>query len=289
VRTRPRVLYVDLPKDAISFVRNSGVLLVALALRTRVVGDLAGGNFEFLDRPGVVGSYGRFLLRRVAVIRVLGQAVAATLQSAGLDNTRVLSNGIEEPPGTTVERTFPDSPEFLYVGKLAEAKGVPTLVELAIDLARRGAPGRVHLVGEWESGEFRDRMTRKIEDSGISDRVVLHGLKVGDEKWELFRACDLLVHPTAWDGQPVTILEALAFGLPVVATRVGAIPDTIADGVTGRLMADGSVDALVDCVSSILDDSETYERYSRSAREDFVSRFSAERFVENMATLLEED
>ena len=52
----------------------------------------------------------------------------------------------------------------------------------------------------------------------------------------MFRSADVLLHPTRWDGQPVTILEALAFGLPVVATSVGAIPDTIRSGVDGYLM-----------------------------------------------------
>ena len=51
VRSRPRVLYVDIPKDGRSFLRNSGVLLTALALRVRVVGDLAGEDFEFLREP----------------------------------------------------------------------------------------------------------------------------------------------------------------------------------------------------------------------------------------------
>jgi glycosyltransferase involved in cell wall biosynthesis len=287
LRTRPRVLYVDLPKDAKSFMRNSLILLVALALRTRVVGDLAGGDFQFLSRPGWVAAYGRFLLRRVAVIRVLGTGVAETLQAHGLANARVLSNGIEEPPGAIVERRFPDEPAFLYVGKLAEAKGVPTLVELMARLAAREEPGRLHLVGEWENAEFAARMTSTIEKAGVSDRITLHGLRVDDEKWHLFRSCDLLLHPTHWDGQPVTILEAFAFGLPVVATRIGAIPDTIDDGVDGRLMADTSVEELAGCVSAILAGPETYERYSRNARAAFVGRFSAERFVENMVDLLE--
>ena len=87
VQTRPRVVYVDLPKDRLSFTRTSGILLAALAVRARVVGDLAGAEFEFLRGRGWMRSYGRALLRRLYAIRVLGPSVADGLARHGLRNT----------------------------------------------------------------------------------------------------------------------------------------------------------------------------------------------------------
>jgi glycosyltransferase involved in cell wall biosynthesis len=287
VRHRPRVLYVDLPKDGRSFVRNSAILVVAFLLRVRVVGDVAGADFQFLQAPGPIATYGRFLLRRVAVIRVLGADIARTLSDHGLDNAEVLSNGIDEPPGAKVDRSYPAEPSFLYVGKLADAKGVTTLVEYMSLRKARSQPGLLHLVGEWESPAYEEATWRRIEELGVQSSIVVHGLRVGDEKWELFRACDVLLHPTRWDGQPVTILEGLAFGLPVVATKIGAIPDTIDDGVSGRLMKGDSPQDLGEAVDEILADESTYLRYSSGARTAFMERFVAERFVENIAALLE--
>ena len=99
VALRPRVVYIDLPKDAVSFIRTSPVLLVAFALRIRVIGDLAGADFQFLDGRSAIERYGRWILRRVYVIRVLGPSVVATLHKRGLSNVTVVSNGIPDPSG----------------------------------------------------------------------------------------------------------------------------------------------------------------------------------------------
>ncbi len=287
LRSRPRVVYIDVPKDARSFVRNSGVLLTALALRIRVVGDLAGEDFEFLRDDAPVGRYAKALLRRLSAIRVLGEHIATTVRSHGLDNVVVVSNGIDEPPGTDVERRLGDEPSFLYVGKLAEAKGLLTLLEFMRERRDAGEPGRLQLVGEWESPTFEARVREQLVRDGLADAVRVHGLLVDDAKWAQFRSAHVLLHPTQWDGQPVTILEALAFGLPVVATKVGAIPDTIRSGVDGYLMADGSAAELAVGVRAITESAETYAGYSARAREAFRERYTSASFARGMAALLE--
>lgn len=280
---RPRVLYVDIPKDARSFLRNSAILVAALVLRVRVVGDLAGADFQFLQRRGAVARYGRVVLGRLYAIRVLGSQIAETLRAHGLENTVVVSNGIDEPPGAGGLRVLDDAPSFLYVGKLAEAKGVLTL----LDFLGLYDAGRLELVGEWESPAFEQTVRERIAREGLAERVRVHGLLVDGAKWDVFRSAHLLVHPTHWDGQPVTILEALAFGLPVVATRVGAIPDTIRPGIDGYLMADGGAAELAAGVRAITADAETYAAYSSRARVSFLERFTASRFAEEMAALFD--
>ena len=115
------------------------------------------------------------------------------------------------------------------------------------------------------------------------------------EKGLVIRAGDLMAQPfidAAKSGpltanQPVTILEALAYGLPVVATRVGAIPDTITSGVEGYLMQDDSAAELAAGVQTITQDCESYAGYSARARESFTARFTAGHFERAMAALLD--
>ena len=96
-KDRPRVVYLDIPKDTTAFLRSSVVVLVARSLRVRVVGDLAGADFVFLRGSWLVRRYGRWVLGSIDAIRVLGESVVATLRAHGLENTVVISNGIEEP------------------------------------------------------------------------------------------------------------------------------------------------------------------------------------------------
>jgi glycosyltransferase involved in cell wall biosynthesis len=289
VVTKPRALYVDVPKDRPSFLRTSVVLLVALALRVRVVGDLAGADFPFLAGRSPVACYARAVLRRLHGIRVLGGAVAANLEARGLHNTIVVSNGIEEPPGGVPARTFPaGDARFLYVGKVAVAKGITTLAEAMASSAADEPGWRLDVVGEWESEATREHVLAEVAAVGLGDRIAFHGLLEGDAKWEAYRRAHLLLHPSRWDGQPVTILEAFALGLPVVATRVGAIPDTVRHGVDGHLMADGTAEELLAGIRGVLRDADTYAGFCAAARKAYEERFSDAAFGAAMAAVLEE-
>jgi glycosyltransferase involved in cell wall biosynthesis len=288
VLTRPRAIYVDIPKDAPSFLRTSPILLVARALRIRVVGDLAGADFPTLDGRSPLARYSRWALGGVHLVRVLGASIATTLAARGVHNTQILSNGIAEPAGARdAVAALEGPPRLLYVGELAEAKGIVTLMGMMRELAALGVAARLDLVGDWESDAIRERVLALRDEWDLHDSVAVHGLLVGDAKWRVFQQAHVLVHPTSWDGQPVTILEAFAFGVPVVATRVGAIPDTIRNGVEGYLMADNSVSALVSGVHAVLADPATYAAYARRARQAYVERFSAEVFEARMAELLD--
>jgi glycosyltransferase involved in cell wall biosynthesis len=288
VFARPTAVYVDIPKDASSFLRTSPILLVARALGIRVVGDLAGADFRILDGRSAVARYSRWALGGVYLVRVLGASIAATLAARGVHNTEVLSNGIAEPPLARDPRPVLEGPaRLLYVGGLAEAKGIVTLLRLMHELASSGVDARLDLVGDWESDATRDRVLALRDEWGLNDSVALHGLLVGDAKWRVFRRAHVLVHPTSWDGQPVAILEAFAFGVPVVATRVGAIPDTIRDRVDGYLMADNSVAELATGVRAVLADRKTYAACARHARQAYVEQFSTDVFAPRMAELLE--
>ena len=140
----------------------------------------------------------------------------------------------------------------------------------------------LHVVGEWESDETRTKVMETVHTTGITERVHFHGLLIGEAKWRAFREADILVHPTYWDGQPVTMLEALAFGLPIVATPVGAIPDTLSSGVEGYLMRENTAAELIAGVGEILKDTSTYEGYSLRARRAYTERYTLELFGNNI-------
>ena len=104
-RCRPRVLYVDIPKDGRSFLRNSGVLLTSARV-ARARGRRSRRRGLRVPARAVGGEplRARAVARGVYAIRVLGEHIAATLREHGLDNAVVVSNGIDEPPGAAVER-----------------------------------------------------------------------------------------------------------------------------------------------------------------------------------------
>ena len=127
-------------------------------------------------------------------------------------------------------------PRAVYVGTLSRRKGMHDLVTALELLAERGTPlalevvGGGHEVGEAEADELR----RRLEASGLPVRLLgsLSPIEVADA----LHGAQLFVLPSHWEGQPIAILEAMASGLPIVVTSVGANPDVVRDGVDGRVV-----------------------------------------------------
>ncbi|HEX3455235.1 MAG TPA: glycosyltransferase [Gaiellaceae bacterium] len=162
---------------------------------------------------------------------------------------------------------------------------VPNGVDL--DLFRPGEPsGRSGLVFAAQGGpsnQFKDFATLRAARELLERRVELVAL--GDppvsqaEVADRLRAAELYVHPTRADTFPSGVLEALACGTPVVASRVGGIPEQVSDG-TGVLVEPGDPRALADAIESLLADPGRRERMSAAAAADARARFSLDRQVD---------
>ena len=111
----------------------------------------------------------------------------------------------------------------------------------------------------------------------------------GAEKWRLFQTSDFFLLPTnyAHEGQPVSIIEAMAHGCVTIATNYRAIPDLVVDGATGRLVEWGRPEQIAAAVADIAADPARYAAMSRAAVERYETLFKLERHLETLIPLLE--
>jgi glycosyltransferase involved in cell wall biosynthesis len=176
-------------------------------------------------------------------------------------------------------KAFPaDRPaRILYLSNLIESKGYLLLLEAIRILVReRGRAVEAHFCGEFvpENGaHFADSVNRmerefrdKVEAGGLQDYVHYHGAVTGESKRAVLNRSDFFVLPTQYpnEGQPVSIIEAMAHGLVVLATPIAAIPDTINDGVGGVLISPRPV-AIADALEQLLDQRERFRAISSGA------------------------
>jgi starch synthase (maltosyl-transferring) len=143
----------------------------------------------------------------------------------------------------------PESRTFLYVGRLDRQKGLPFLLEAWAPVAARYRGVHLLLVGE---GPERGALETQIARLGLAASVHLSGWR--EEIPELLRAADCFVLPSLWEGMPNVVLEAMAAGLPVIATRVEGTAEVIQAGETGWLVAPGAPGALTAAMEQFLDD-----------------------------------
>lgn len=180
-------------------------------------------------------------------------------------------------------------PVILSVGQLAERKGIEQLLDGCRALRERGYAFDVHIVGE---GPRRPNIEGAIDRLGLGDAVTLHGALPHEAVIEQYRRATLFALPCIRtqdgdiDGIPNVLAEAMAMELPVVSTRLSAIPELVEDGVTGLLVPPGDTDALAGALAQLLDRPRLGAELGRNGRRAVLGAFDIERNIRLFAAAL---
>jgi glycosyltransferase involved in cell wall biosynthesis len=198
----------------------------------------------------------------------------------GTGRVQVVYNGTEIPEEERAGRASlrdelgiaADDLAIGAVGRLAPEKGMDVLVRAFQQIVRSEPRARLVLVGD---GPERGNLEKLARTAGVSDRVAFLGWR--DDAVRLNAAFDVAAVPSVWD-EPfgLVVVEAMAAGIPVVASAVGGIPEIIEPGSTGWLVSPGDPDALADALIAALRDPARREAMGREARRQAGERFSME-------------
>jgi glycosyltransferase involved in cell wall biosynthesis len=223
----------------------AGALVGALSGRPFVVtlhGTGSAGRFQDLELarrwPRLVG----LVLRRAQVVIGVSQSLADAARRCGVADARWVPNGVALPEALGFES---DPPYVLYAGRLSAEKGIEDLVE-----ATRGLP--LVVAGD---GPLRELVPDAL------------GFVGHDRLEQLYAGAAVVVTASHGEGMPLCVIEAMAYGRPVVATAVGGIPSLVDDGRTGFLVEPGDVPALRARIEKLLADADLRRRMGEAARQ----------------------
>jgi glycosyltransferase involved in cell wall biosynthesis len=169
-----------------------------------------------------------------------------------------------------------------FIGRLDVQKGLPQLLTTAADWLRRLPDCDLLLVGK---GRLESALRRQCHDAGIADRVHFAGWRADIPA--ILAASSLLVLTSAWEGMPNVVLEAMASGLPVVATRVEGVDELLGPGFREQSVPYGKWKDFSDSVVRILGDRRLADRLGRENRSHTEHRFTITRAVESYQRLWE--
>ncbi len=279
MRQKPHTVFIWLPKDLPAFIRNAILVSLLRLMRIRVVGDLHGMGFGFLPR------WQRFYERhinRYAAIRTLSDSISESVRQTGYHHQLcAIDNGIQTPTHLQIKTAEIAEPvQLLYLGAISKAKGFQRVLDCLLQLKEKNIRFSLKVVGEWTSDDFKERAQEFIAANSLTANIRFAGILLGEKKWQAIERSDLLLHFTEWDGQPLTIIEALAAGVLSIATRVGAIPEMIQHNKDGFLV-NNSVEA-AEIIENLLKEKKTYKRISQAARQTFERRFTLETYINNI-------
>lgn len=271
-----------------STLRKLALLRLAALFNVPTILHLHGSEFAvFCDRLSpwlrrlTVGS-----MSRAARIVVIGQFWRRFLvEDLGIDDRKVVivANGVPLPPVPSAPAA--DAPcRILYLGALGRRKGTSDLLQALASPRLHDLPWQAVIAGNGDVDSFRDEAAAL----GIADRVTFPGWVGPEDAQALLTSASVFVLPSYNEGLPVAVLEAMAAAVPVVTTRVGAIPDLGIDGAAGFLIDPGAIEDLADRLAILISDPTLRCRFGDTGRRRVESDFTIESTARRLAALYRE-
>ncbi len=232
-----------------SFYRDSIYLVLAKFFRKKVILHIHGGEFEkfYLQNK----RYCDFICHRADCIVAVSKYFGKIFRQYKLnDRVEVIYNSADKPiyqRGNNKDKGL----NILFLGTIDDNKGIFDLIYCFID-NYEFLQGKVtlNICGVGDSL----RLSKLIKDNFLSDMVIYHGWVDIIRKNELLSMADIYVQPSYFESLGIAIIEAMGYGLPIVASNTGGIPELVQDGKNGILIEPGNKDNLFNALSKLIED-----------------------------------
>lgn len=225
----------------------------------------------------------RFIYSRYDVIACVDEAVERALLSwiSGIKGkTKIIGKGIPLPK---VNMNPIKNYDIVFVGRLVQAKGIETLLQAIAILKQKQKIKKAIIVGD---GILLPAFRDQANMLNITDIVSFLGERSDIEK--LLQQSRIFVLPSRWEGTPSSLLEAMAIGLPVIATKVGNIPNILSDGKDGLLIPPDDVDSLACAIEKLLSNQRYMKQLGSNARVKIQTNYSIAVYAKNLLDFFNE-
>jgi len=289
-RFRPHIIHLH-TSQGIAWLKDTFFVLVGKACRCRVVLHMHGGNFaEIYNRSN-------YLIQRYtcsissladAVIEVSAERRRHLAQIVPIERVITFRNCINVDaisPGFSDRSS--NGARALFLGVVGPSKGTLDLLEAMARLKSRGCSLRLWIAGHEEREGDLARAHTRLQELDLEDVCHLVGMVRGASKSQLLREASLFVLPSYQEALPMAVLEAMAAGLPIVATAVGGIPEVVKDGYNGFLVTPGDVEALVEKLAILASDPHLCEVMGQRSREIAEQELDVKPYVKRLVALYE--
>jgi len=261
---RPDVIHTH----NIFFMASLVAPLIKRALNLPLVTTMHLGSLAALPLPGgwvarlYEATVGRWILKNSDLVVAVSESVREHGRGLGVPDDKIvtISNAVNIPPISVSDR-MKDARRVVFVGRLIANKGPHLFVEAAGRVLPFFDNVQFDLIGD---GPMRRRLENAVIRRGLESRVRFWGFR--EDVHDMLNSSTIFVRPSFSEGLPLTVLEAMACGVPVIASRVAGTVEVVRDGETGILVEPGDVSALTDAIVLLLRDEEKCRTLASNAR-----------------------
>jgi glycosyltransferase involved in cell wall biosynthesis len=296
------IVYVTMASSRLGFLRDLSIILMAKTFKRKLVFHLHGGGY--IDFYTHSSPFLKFIIRhslyQVDKIIVLGQLLKHQFTFLSPKNRPciiVIPNGLPYEPSNKVRKKSISKNKpirLLYLSNMIPSKGYMDVLEACKILKNKKIDFICEFAGSFIStGSSLDSLEptlakeiffETIRKEKLSSQVKYHGVAVGKDKHNLFSNANIFLLPTFYhgEGQPISIIEALSYGLPVISTRFRGIPEQITNNKNGILLKIINAKNITNGIEKIISSSSNYENMSIEAYKRYKTRFTKEQYLNRL-------
>lgn len=268
-----------------SFYRKSVVLIIAKLFGKKTILHIHGGGFKpFMDKLLMRRWFIKFIMKQAQMnICLSNEWLNYFTKQQKLDNVMVLANPIVIYP-YRFKALNPNRIDLLYLGAITSSKGIYDLLEY-LSTNDNFLSGKIHLrIGGIGELEFLNDFVKKL---GIKEQVTIIGWVEGELKIKLFADADIFILPSRAEGLPVSIIEAMSFGKPIIATSVGGIPSLVGNNQNGWLYEYDHINHLDSVFKDIFNNPGILSSFSQKSYERSLN-FDVNKIIQELTHLYAE-
>jgi glycosyltransferase involved in cell wall biosynthesis len=287
---RPRIIHLH-TSQGIAWLKDTFFILMGKALGCHIILHIHGGNFDAIYNKShrSIQNYTQKVIGLAdAVITVSSDLNNRLMHIVPVDRIFTLKNCIAIDAISTRASPYPiNGAKALFLGIVGPSKGTFDLIEAIALLKTRGILLHLWIAGLEEREGDLDKariLTRKLD---LEDMCQFVGAVYGASKSQLLHDASLFVLPSYHEALPMALLEAMAAGLPIVATRVGGMPEVVMEGYNGFLVEPGDVEALADKLAVLANDPHLCEVMGQRSRELAELELDVKPYVKRLVALYE--
>lgn len=263
--------------------------LMGMLLRKKTIvkvataGDISGKIAGKKEIPQWINAIRLTLLKRASGLICISYEIADELRKKGFPEKRLvhIANGVDIERFALRDekrKLLPqDKLNIIFSGRLVYRKGIDVLLEAFKRIVTHYPQTHLHILGSAKlqmGDEYEDKLRGFVRDNNLKDAVTFHGDM--DNVEDYLKEADIFAFPSRHEGLPNALLEAMACGLPVVATSIGGIVDVIKNGENGILVEPDDVDGLCKEITGMINSTDLRERLGKAARNTVEKGYSLE-------------
>ncbi|MBL1155971.1 MAG: glycosyltransferase family 4 protein [Ignavibacteriota bacterium] len=277
--------YFQISPLGISFLRDCFLVSILKLFNVKILYHLKGKGISKQNNYLFKKLY-RYIFNYESVI-ILSELLKYDIEDVHKGQVFIVPNGIPVCKNNYRKNKYAnESLNLLFLSNLLESKGLFDFIDAMKILNNKGIVFNAVIVGA--EGDISEKELEKILiENSLQDRIKYLGPKFGEDKIKIYEATDILVFPTLEDIWGNVNLEAMQFGIPIIATREGAIPEIIDDKITGFLVDKNQPDQIADKVEILSIDAELRKKMGEAGRKKFLEKYTFEIFEENMKRVFE--